>query len=215
VNNAGIQGAIGTPEWFSIDGYKAVAAVNLYGLIDVTMTFLPLVKMARGRVVNTSSAAGRFSVPLFTPYSITKHGVEAFTDGLRRSLHPFGVKALLIEPGGHKTTLTLREAFEAALHKSWNQATPEVKEEFGKEFFEGCRVNFIDNIVKMGTDEPSEVVNAYVHALLGRYPRARYLVGWDTKVMVYLQALPEWISDWLISKQMACVPPPAALKHNA
>ena len=83
LNNAGIFGALGPPEWLTIDDYKAVAAVNLYGLIDVTMTFLPLVKMARGRVVNTSSAAGRISVPLGIPYNVTKYGVEAFTDGLR------------------------------------------------------------------------------------------------------------------------------------
>ena len=83
VNNAGIMGSNGPPEWHTIDNYKATNAVNLYGLIDVTMTFLPLVKMARGRVVNTSSEAGRFSMPFITPYSVSKYGVEAFTDGLR------------------------------------------------------------------------------------------------------------------------------------
>ena len=83
VNNAGVPGNFGPPEWHTIDDYKSVAAVNLYGLIDVTMTFLPLVKMARGRVVNTSSAAGRFSAPYLTPYTVSKYGVEAFTDGLR------------------------------------------------------------------------------------------------------------------------------------
>ena len=47
------------------------------------MTFLPLVKMARGRVVNMSSMGGRLTTPLFTSYAVTKYGVEAFTDGLR------------------------------------------------------------------------------------------------------------------------------------
>ena len=67
----------------TVDDYKSVAAVNLYGLIDVTMMFLPLVKVARGRVVNTSSEAGRFSMPFISPYAASKYGVEAFTDGLR------------------------------------------------------------------------------------------------------------------------------------
>ena len=83
VNNAGILGPFCPPEWQTIDDYKAVAAVNLYGLIDVTMTFLPLVKMARGRVVNTSSSIARMSVPYVAPYAVSKYGVEAFTDGLR------------------------------------------------------------------------------------------------------------------------------------
>ena len=86
VNNAGIVGPFGATVLMTIDDYKAVAAVNLYGLIDVTMTFLPLVKMARGRVVNTSSLNGRISVPLFSPYAVSKYGVEAFTDGLRSVL---------------------------------------------------------------------------------------------------------------------------------
>ena len=83
LNNAAILGGCGPPEWMTVDDYKAVAAVNLYGLIDVTMTFLPLVKMARGRVVNTSSVSGRMSTAMNIIYCMTKFGIEAFTDGLR------------------------------------------------------------------------------------------------------------------------------------
>ena len=36
-----------------MDDYYKVNAVNLFGLIDVTKTFLPLVKKTKGRVVNT------------------------------------------------------------------------------------------------------------------------------------------------------------------
>ena len=83
VNNAGIMGSNGPPEWHTIDNYKLTNSVNLYGLIDVSMTFLPLVKMARGRVVNTASIAGRVSFANGIPYAVSKYGVEAFTDGLR------------------------------------------------------------------------------------------------------------------------------------
>lgn len=83
VNNAGIMGTFGPPEWSTIDDYKSVNAVNLYGMIDVSMTFLPLIKVERGRIVNTSSVSGRMSVPLLVPYCVSKHGVEGFTDGLR------------------------------------------------------------------------------------------------------------------------------------
>ena len=60
-----------------------VLAVNLLGLIDVTMTFLPLIKRSRGRVVNCSSVFGRHVINGCSPYCISKYGVEAFTDGLR------------------------------------------------------------------------------------------------------------------------------------
>jgi len=60
-----------------------VLDVNLLGLIDVTMTFLPLVKKSRGRIVNMASISGRLAMPGFIPYGVSKYGVEAFTDALR------------------------------------------------------------------------------------------------------------------------------------
>ncbi len=42
------------------------------------------------------------------------------------------------------------------------------------------------------------VVDAYTHALIGCYPRARYLIGWDAKMAVFLSWLPEWMGDQMI-----------------
>jgi len=83
LNNAGILGPAGVLESLSIDDYKKTASVNLYGLIDVTMTFLPLIKASHGRVVNTASVIGRVTVPVSNAYCMSKYGVECFTDGLR------------------------------------------------------------------------------------------------------------------------------------
>ena len=58
MHNAGVLG-IGPVEWVSMGDFKKVADVNLWGLIEVTKTFLPLVKKARGRVVLVSSIAGK------------------------------------------------------------------------------------------------------------------------------------------------------------
>ena len=41
-----------------MEDYKKMADVNLWGLIEVTKSFLPLVKKAEGRIVNVSSSAG-------------------------------------------------------------------------------------------------------------------------------------------------------------
>ena len=49
-------------EWTPLDIFKRTADVNLWGMIDVTKTFQPLVKKARGRVVYFSSAAGKLSI---------------------------------------------------------------------------------------------------------------------------------------------------------
>ena len=91
MNNAGIAGELGPPEWLSVQAYKDVAAINTYGLIDVSMTFLPLVKLERGRIVNTASIYGRMTLANIAPYAVSKYGVEAFTDGLRLVVFCFRV----------------------------------------------------------------------------------------------------------------------------
>lgn len=57
INNAGIA-KIGPIEWQTIEEYKQVADVNLWGLIEVTKVFLPLIKKERGRIVNIASIGG-------------------------------------------------------------------------------------------------------------------------------------------------------------
>ena len=59
VNNAGIA-STGPIEWIPMEKFKRTADINLWGLIDVTKTFLPLIKNARGRVVNISSMLGKW-----------------------------------------------------------------------------------------------------------------------------------------------------------
>lgn len=63
--------------------HQQVFGVNLLGLIDVTVTFLPLLKRGKGRIVNTASVFGRCSLPGSTPYCISKYGVECFSDAMR------------------------------------------------------------------------------------------------------------------------------------
>ena len=61
------------------------------------------------------------------------------------------------------------------------------------------------------SDNVDQVCAAYEHALLGRYPRARYVVGLDARlVMLPIQCLPEWLADWLHDALARGRPLPAA-----
>ena len=82
VNNAGIAIPIAPNEWLTKDDFVRVLDVNLVGLIEVTLSLLPLVRRARGRVVNVASILGRISC-FGGGYCISKFGVEAFSDSLR------------------------------------------------------------------------------------------------------------------------------------
>ena len=82
VNNAGISIPSGPNEWLNKEDFAKILNVNLLGVIEVTLSMLPLVRKARGRVVNVSSILGRVSFS-GGGYCISKYGVEAFSDSLR------------------------------------------------------------------------------------------------------------------------------------
>lgn len=82
VNNAGVAVPSGPDDWLTLQDYENMLDVNLNGVIGVTLSILPLIKKARGRVVNVASVFGRIS-PFGGPYSVSKYGVEAFNDTLR------------------------------------------------------------------------------------------------------------------------------------
>jgi len=107
VNNAGTLNAIVPADWLTVDDYRRQCDINLFGLIDVTMTFLPLVKKRRGRIVNMSSNYALVSNPIFAPYSVSKFGIEAFTDALRYAILCIVVRFSLIVRIGTSSECTL------------------------------------------------------------------------------------------------------------
>jgi len=58
-----------------------------------------------------------------------------------------------------------------------------------------------DVLKKLMSEKIDDVVNAYKHALLAVFPRARYVVGLDARFLwLPLQMLPEWMSDFILVK---------------
>ena len=58
-----------------------------------------------------------------------------------------------------------------------------------------------DGLKKLMSEKIGDVVNAYKHALLAVFPRARYVVGLDARFLwLPLQMLPQWMSDFIFVK---------------
>ena len=71
-----------TPEEF-----KRVIDVTLMGQVYGAMAALPYLKQAgRGAMIHVSSMEGRRALPLQSPYSTAKHGLEGFLESLRVEL---------------------------------------------------------------------------------------------------------------------------------
>jgi NAD(P)-dependent dehydrogenase (short-subunit alcohol dehydrogenase family) len=69
----------------------------------VTQTLLPLLKRAKGVIINVSSVGGRVATPVLGAYNASKFALEALSDSLRVEVAPFGVRVVIIEPGGSPT----------------------------------------------------------------------------------------------------------------
>ncbi|XP_061871515.1 retinol dehydrogenase 16-like [Colius striatus] len=194
VNNAGVSVPTGPNEWLTKDDFTKVLNVNLLGLIEVTLSLLPLVRRARGRVVNVSSVMGRVSF-FGGGYCISKFGVEAFSDSLRLEMEHFGVKVSVIEPGYFKTAVTSCENLQKQFLSLWEKVPEEIKLAYGDNY---CKKSMeaVEKLQKTCKSDLTLVTDCMEHALTSRHPRSRYSAGWDAKLLyIPLSYLPTAFTD--------------------
>ena len=91
VNNAG-YGQPGALEDLSRSAVKKQFETNVFGTLDFTNRFIPLLRgQGNGRIVLVSSVVGRVVMPFMGAYCASKFAVEAMGDALRMELGPAGV----------------------------------------------------------------------------------------------------------------------------
>jgi len=100
----GISGAIETTTTAQI---KKIFDVNLMGTFLLTQAMIPhLRQVPNSKIINIGSVAGVLTIPFQAYYSITKAGINAYTEALRMELRPFGIRVGAILPGDTKTNFT-------------------------------------------------------------------------------------------------------------
>lgn len=194
VNNAGIA-VVGPLEAVPISHLRQQLEVNVIGQVAVTQAFLPLVRQARGRIVNMGSIAGLSTMPLMGPYSASKFALEAITDALRLEVRQWGIHVAIIEPGAIATPIWNKSAIEAAereaaietelrtLYKPVVAAVRKVVGEASKRAI-----------------SPDAVARVVVDALTAPTPKTRYRVGLDAKIRALMvRLLPDRISDRMLT----------------
>ncbi|KAM9114864.1 retinol dehydrogenase 7-like [Pangshura tecta] len=198
VNNAGIAVPMAPNEWLTKDDFVRVLDVNLIGLIEVTLSVLPLVKRARGRVVNVASTMGRLAM-VGGGYCLAKYGVEAFSDSLRRELLPFGVKVCIIEPGAFRTPILNTQLMQDMVKEVWGRVPAEIQESYGQRYFDTYYEQFLQ-LIAMANPNLYLVTDCMEHALTSHHPRTRYSGGWDAKLyFLPVSYLPTWCQDFLLT----------------
>jgi NADP-dependent 3-hydroxy acid dehydrogenase YdfG len=119
VNNAGLL-RMGVAAEAPLEDWDDLVSVNVNGVLYATRVALPhLIAAAadspRGvaDVVTISSTGGRVARPGTAVYSLTKFGVNAFSEGIRQELIGKRVRVGLVEPGTVETEITEHLSSEA------------------------------------------------------------------------------------------------------
>jgi NAD(P)-dependent dehydrogenase (short-subunit alcohol dehydrogenase family) len=188
VNNAGISNP-GPLEFIPLDQLRHQFEVNVIGQVGVTQAFLPLLRRARGRIVNISSISGFVSFPFIGPYVGSKHALEAISDALRIEVRPWGLRVSIVEPGDIATPIW--EKTKARAGTMLRQYPPRARKLYEPVF------RMLDRIGLHGTS-PDRVARAVWHAVTARHPRIRYLVGPDAILAVILRRFPAGLRDRIL-----------------
>ena len=180
VNNAG-YGYMGAIENVTIAEAKRQLEVNVFGLARLTQLVLPYMrKQHSGRIINTSSVAGKAVIPFGGWYNVSKYSVEALSDALRIEVKPFGIKVVLIEPGGIKTDwgIIAADNLEAS---SQGTAYQESGLKMARLLKYGYTSKWLSN--------PMKVAKAISRAVNSKRPRIRYRLGAGSGLIVFFHAL--------------------------
>jgi NADP-dependent 3-hydroxy acid dehydrogenase YdfG len=111
VNNAGVM-LLGPIVDAPVEEWDRMVALNVQGLLYVAHAAVPHLLAAAedgprrvSDLVNISSVAGRVARLGSGVYSLTKHGVGAFSESLRQEVTRRHVRVSLVEPGAVSTEL--------------------------------------------------------------------------------------------------------------
>ncbi|ABW65979.1 SDR family oxidoreductase [Desulfosudis oleivorans] len=196
-NNAGIS-VQGPLEIIPIELFEQQIRVNVFGHVFVTQTFLPLLRKAKGRIVFTSSESGRMTLPLMAPYSASKFALEAVASALRIELRPWKIRVSCVELQTIKTPMW--EKIDISTEKMIASLPQKARDLYRNEL--KTLSVFPKWQAEMGISM-KKAVRVIIRALSARSPKARYLVGYEARLLVYSHAItPTWMMDWFASKSM-------------
>ena len=168
VNNAG-YGYFGAIENVTMEEARRQVEVNVFGLAALCKLVLPHMRQqGSGRIINTSSIAGKMVIPYGGWYHVSKYSVEALSDALRMEMKPFGVDVVMIEPGGIKTDwgiIAAKHLAESSVNTPYEQEALR-EAELLKNGYSG---NYLSS--------PKVVTKAICRAVNSRRPRCRYRIG--------------------------------------
>src|ERR1700709_374846 len=99
-NNAGIEGDVKPITEYSLESFRRVLDVNVFGFFLGMKHVLPvMLKQNKGSIINTASIAGLMGSPMIAVYSASKHAVIRLTKSASWECTGTGVRVNCVCPG--------------------------------------------------------------------------------------------------------------------
>ncbi|MFI6833608.1 SDR family NAD(P)-dependent oxidoreductase [Kribbella sp. NPDC050241] len=204
VNNAGV-GMFQPLELVDLETFRRQLDVNVTGQLAVSQAFLPMLRVASGRIVMIGSIGDRITVPFAGPTAAAKRALLSLTEALRLELAPWGIKVILIEPASIHTEAVGKLEKEST--KALDDFGPEGHALYGETF----RHVIERGLAQERKGSPPDVVAAAVaRAIRAPRPRARYLVGKDSRRLALIAKLPPVALD-LLRRRLFGLPEPGSM----
>ena len=142
INNVGLY-AEDNPSTLNHEQLDELLELNLKSALVLTQAIIPSFKKRKqGQIITVNSVMGKTASAQAANYSISKHALKAWADGLREELRPFQIKVCNLYPGAINTN-------------SWDGIDVNRNQMIQKEDL----ANLIESIIKMG---PSTLVEEVV-----------------------------------------------------
>jgi NAD(P)-dependent dehydrogenase (short-subunit alcohol dehydrogenase family) len=195
VNNAGIAVA-GPLEHIPLDDLRLQFDVNFFGQVALAQAFLPLLRNARGRLINVGSVGGRIALPFVGPYAASKFALEAVSDVFRVELAASGVQVAIIEAGAIDTPMWGKS--RAAADRLLASLSADALAPYA---------SMVDKVLVRSREMESlaspaeEVADSILHALTAAKPKTRYRVGKHAQAQHFVgRCLPDRLRDFCVRK---------------
>lgn len=136
INNAAYSGNCGVTEAPDMAEFRKTFEVNFWGPLLVAQTCMPLLRKAKGRIINTTSASVWMTIPMGAAYPAAKRALKTLTQHMRMEMEPFGVQVASLEPGGVETPMTALD--DNTTQAQWNAIPPALRGEYQRYFLDSA-----------------------------------------------------------------------------
>jgi len=182
----------------TIDQIRNTFELNTFAALRMSNAVIPsMFKRKEGLIVNIGSVAGLVTTPWNALYCAAKAALHSITEGLAMECKPFGVKVMLIAPGGVTSNIVKNQA-----------ATFQLSPTTVYKAFEPKIIQRMNASQGQGSMDTNEFARKVVAQVLRPSPPPYLTLGYNSTLFYLLQWLPrQWALDRMYKALVGYYPP--------